>query len=376
MPGSSAVKRRALATAASPSRSPTGLGHSATQSLDLKVDPFEQSLSIVTVNLPGGSTSTLYNFKLAAVGGTPPYQWALDPGTGDLPVGLNLMSIGLLTGVPQFDQTASFRVMVTDANKTVVLSPTYSLTIFSGGTLAVGSTVLPPGAIGQSYSTTLHYAGGVGPYIWTVINVQREPAAPSDPGQQIGSLDQLGLSFFGDQGEIEGTPTQVGVYAISVQVIDSESPTATADGLVLLTISATTGFSFQTIGLPSATANALYHTNLVTNAPSTQGVTFQLLSTAQLATDSAKDTLPPGLVLYSDGLIQGVPLETGSFPFLVEAQDGLGGIATQSFSIDVASDYTPGSGCQSAPGVPAFAGLFLLLLTRLGRRSRSRRPSP
>ncbi len=344
------------------------MGHSATQSLSLKVDSFEQTLSIVTINLPGGSTSELYNFKLAAVGGTPPYQWALDPGAGDLPVGINLISTGLLTGEPQYDQIANFRVTLTDANGTVALSPTYTLQIFSGGTLAVGSTVLPPATLNTTYSTTLHYAGGVGPYQWTVTDVEREPAAPSDPGQHIGSLDPLGLSFFGAQGEIEGTPTQVGVFAISVVVIDSETPTATADGLVLLTVSATTGFSFQTIELPSATTNALYHTNLVTNAPSTDVVTFQILNTAQLATDSAKNTLPPGLVLYSDGLIQGVPLETGSFPFLVEAQDGMGGIATQSFSIDVGSDYTPGSGCQSAPGVPAFAGILLLALTRLRRR--------
>ncbi len=165
-------------------------------------------------------------------------------------------------------------------------------------------------------------------------------------------------------------PTQVGVFAILVQVTDGETPPAGAEGLVLLTISATTGFSFQTVSLPSATMNAPYQTVFATNAASTDTVTFQVLDTSLLPTDLAKKTLPPGLALYSDGLIQGVPLEAGTFPFLVEASDGLGGVSTQAFSITVVNNYVPSSGCQSAPGAPALAGLFLLALAGIRRRRR------
>ncbi|MGH9122649.1 MAG: MYXO-CTERM sorting domain-containing protein, partial [Acidimicrobiales bacterium] len=52
-----------------------------------------------------------------------------------------------------------------------------------------------------------------------------------------------------------------------------------------------------------------------------------------------------------------------------------GGVAVQAFTIDVQSDVTPGSsGCQSAPGTPAAAGLLLLGLFSV-RRRRPRRGS-
>ncbi len=347
-----------------------GVKHSATQSLTLEVDEFQQVLKIVTQSPAGGSTAQLYNFTLAAVGGAPPYQWALVPGAGQLPVGISLVSNGTLSGEPEFDQFTTFRVTVTDTAGTVVTSPTYSLTIYSGGALSVGSTLLPPAMLNQSYSTTLHYAGGTPPYAWNIVDVQREPAAPGDLGAELGSsLMAIGLDF-DTEGSIGGTPTQVGVFAIQVQLTDSESPAATANGLVILTVSTTTGFSFETIQLPDATANSLYRTTLVTNAPSTDTVSFYVVNTSEMPSQTAKNSLPPGLQLFSDGLFQGVPLEVGTFPFLVEAQDGLGGVTTQSFSITVKSDYTPSSGCQSAPGVPAFGGLLLLGLGLFPRRRR------
>jgi uncharacterized protein (TIGR03382 family) len=346
-----------------------GTRHTATQALTLEVDPFEQSLAIVTQALPGGATARIYDFKLAAVGGIPPYQWAVVSGSGQLPVGVDLTSDGHLTGVPQYDQTTSFKVTVTDSAGTVVTSPLYQLTIFSGGALAVGSTVLPEAALNQPYSTTLHYAGGSGPYSWSIQSIEREPAAAGDQPTQLGSdpSGALGLTF-DSAGVLGGVPTQVGVFAISVEVTDSESPAATATGLVLLTVSATTTFQFLTVQLPPASANALYTTTLATNAASTDDVTFEVLNDAQKATTAAKNTLPAGLTLYSSGLIQGVPLESGTFPFLVEAQDGLGGVATQSFTILVLSDVAPSSGCQSAPGAPALAGLLLLALAGMRRR--------
>jgi hypothetical protein len=39
-------------------------------------------------------------------------------------------------------------------------------------------------------------------------------------------------------------------------------------------------------------------------------------------------TLPPGLTLYSDGFLQGVPQQTGQFAFVVEVQDGSNNTAT------------------------------------------------
>jgi uncharacterized protein (TIGR03382 family) len=98
-------------------------------------------------------------------------------------------------------------------------------------------------------------------------------------------------------------------------------------------------------------------------------VNFQVLTTSQIPSDLAKETLPPGLNLYSNGQIQDVPLEAGNFSFLIEATDPQGGVAEQSFSIQVtAAPVVKSGGCQSAPGAPALAGLLLLALTRVRRR--------
>jgi uncharacterized protein (TIGR03382 family) len=290
-----------------------------------------------------------------------------------------LVSNGTLTGEPQYDGSTSFQVTVTDSSGTVVTSPVYTMTVFAAGSLAVGSTELPPAVLGRTYTGTLHYAGGSPPYTWTLISVNREPGYPGDPGADLGAdISTIGLGFYSGQGQLEGVPTEVGVFALQVQVTDGETPIpATATGLVLLTVSATTSFSFETVLLPPATTNQYYSTTLQTNASALDvpNLVFQVIDTAQKPTDIAKETLPPGLTLYSNGNIQDVPLLAGNYSFLVEATDGQGGVAEQSFTIQVTNPKpaSSGSGCQSAPGAPTLAGLMLLALTQARRRSSRRR---
>ena len=118
-----------------------GTGKTSTAVLSITVDLFQQVLTIETGgDLPAGSTGQLYNFTIAAIGGAPPYQWALVPSAGALPAGISLTSAGVLTGEPQYDGATSFQVTVTDAAGTVVTSPVYTLTarVFAAGSLAVG----------------------------------------------------------------------------------------------------------------------------------------------------------------------------------------------------------------------------------------------
>ncbi len=221
----------------------------------------------------------------------------------------------------------------------MVTSPVYTLTVFAAGSLAVGSTQLGTAILNETYSGTLHYAGGTPPYTWSLISVDREPGYPGDPGEDLqANIAAIGLGFYPGQGQIEGSPTQVGVFALQVQVTDGETPVpATAQGLVLLTVSSTTSFSFETVLLPPATVNQYYSTTLQTNAPATEvpNLFFQVINSSEKATDTAKEALPPGLTLYSNGNIQDVPLLAGNYSFLVEATDGQGGVAIQSFSLQV-----------------------------------------
>jgi len=331
-------------------------------------DALAEVLTIETVSLPAGSTGQLYNFNIAAVGGVPPYQWALVTAAGTPPPGISLVSNGTLIGEPQYDVTSSFQVSVTDSTGTTVVSPIYTLTVFAAGALAVASTTLKPASLGQTYNDTLHAAGGTSPYAWSLIDVRREPESPGDQGAELGaSLMSIGLGFYPELGEIEGVPTVVGVFALTVEITDDESPPATAQGLVLLTVSSTTTFSFETEQLPPATLNELYSTTIETNAPANDMVACYVITQGQLAT-----TMPPGLTLSSTCKIQGTPLEAGSYSFLVEGAAAQGGFAEQSFSIQVNGPTVvkpSAGGCQSAPGGPALAGLLLLALTRVRRRS-------
>ncbi len=330
-------------------------------------------LTIETVNLPPGSTGQVYNFTIGAVGGVPPYQWALVTAFGTPPPGISFLSNGALIGEPEYDGTSNFQVSVTDSTGTTIISPVYSLAIFASGPLAVASTELETGFLGQTYKDTLHYSGGTPPYIWSLIDVVREPEYPGDLGSDLGaSLMPIGLGFYPAQGEIEGVPIQVGLFALTVQVTDSESPPASSQGLVLLRVSSTATFSFETVQLPPATLNESYSTTIETNAPANDTVVCQVINRS----------ISPGLTFDSNCQIQGTPLEAGIYSFLVVAIDTQGGVAEQSFSIQVNDPVAPvkpsagGGGCQSAPGGPALAGLLLLAMTRVRRRSRVWRTEP
>lgn len=106
--------------------------------------------------------------------------------------------------------------------------------------LAITTTSLANGTVGDSYSATLTAIGGVSPYSWAVTS---------------GSLP-AGLSLSGNT--ISGTPTTMETQNFTVQVMDSESPTAATDSASLSiavadapeagTLVGVTGFSYSTAG--------------------------------------------------------------------------------------------------------------------------------
>ena len=58
----------------------------------------KSTLAYVTESLPAFTVGEAYDFNLEAVGGTPPYNFALTQGA--LPSGLNLSSAGKISGTP------------------------------------------------------------------------------------------------------------------------------------------------------------------------------------------------------------------------------------------------------------------------------------
>ena len=87
--------------------------------------------------------------------------------------------------------------------------------------LAVTTTTLPTGRIGQTYSATLTASGGTTPYTWSISN---------------GALP-AGLSLATATGVISGTPTGTsGTTSFTVMVADSSSPVQNATQALSITL--------------------------------------------------------------------------------------------------------------------------------------------
>ena len=90
---------------------------------DHGTDAFESRISasvaplkiLNPASLPQGATCLGYSTSLGASGGAPPYAWALLPGEGPLPPGLQLSAQGAITGTPTTVGDYAFSARVTDS---------------------------------------------------------------------------------------------------------------------------------------------------------------------------------------------------------------------------------------------------------------------
>ena len=178
--------------------------------------------------------------------------------------------------------------------------------------LSLTTTSLPNGTVNTTYAATLAASGGVTPYTWSIT---------------AGSLP-AGLTLHPAAGTIGGTPTAAGTYVFTVQVADSQSPSATASRQLAIAVSAPppAPLNITTTGLPGGKVNVTYSQTL----QATGGVTPYVWSLAS-------GSLPPGLTLSSAGVISGRPTKKGNWSFVVRARDSQSSPAqdTQSLSIRI-----------------------------------------
>jgi len=87
-----------------------------TQSLTVAIGA-PRPLTITTYSLLDGTLDTLYNSKVGAIGGTPPYTWSITAGALPTSVSLN-SSTGAISGTPSSTGAAYFTVRVMDSSST------------------------------------------------------------------------------------------------------------------------------------------------------------------------------------------------------------------------------------------------------------------
>lgn len=142
----------------------------------------------------------VYHGPLGIGGGLPHY--AISVVSEALPSGLSLNSGGAIAGTPSKAGISSFTVKVTDDLGSSV-SKKVSMKVFQA--LKISTRGLKKGKVGRRYNAALMATGGKGTYGWSLVSEDLPK----------------GLSLERSTGEISGTSTTSGRFALTFQVADA-----------------------------------------------------------------------------------------------------------------------------------------------------------
>lgn len=257
-------------------------------------------------DLPAGVIGQPYSGTLRATGGTPPYTWAVHPGTFSgikrLPAGLSLdPTSGEISGTPEEEGGFSIDAEVTDSS-VPALSDRKPLSFRINPLPTILTINLPDGARGVSYSGPLQLSGGKAPYTLTTI------AGALPDGL---NLPASPVWFFT---RIQGTPTTPGIFDFTLELADSSSPplTDTQD----LSIRIRDNVVITTTNLPDGLEGNAYSATLVATGGAPP---YEWLIEGCPGTFCR---LPDGLSFDpSSGVLSGTPTEPFDSSLRVQATD-------------------------------------------------------
>jgi RHS repeat-associated protein len=305
----------------------------------------KQHIEITATDIPGASTTQLFDLPVVATAPDDPPQVSSQPrgsvrlGTtylyqviasdpnGDplrysLPTSQTGMSIdanGLVTWTPTAAQLGANAIQVkVDDGRGGFATQTFSINVVSSSVNHAPNIVSNP------------------PQVATVGKLYAYDLTGSDPDNDplVWSLDSApaGMSIDGSLGTLRWTPTsdELGSQQVVVRVIDGQGGFATQ----------TYSVTVRSVNLPPA----------ITSAPPTTADTADTYTYAVRATDPENDaltfslsTFPTGMTIdKNSGLIQWGPdaTQVGSQNVAIQVDDGQGGIATQTYTVVVANAAT------------------------------------
>ena len=269
-------------TASSPPTAQIGVGYTQTFTWTGGAAPFS---GFAVTGLPAGLSVTATNSNSVTVSGTP---------TASGNFNLSASATDSSTGSGPFT--------VALASALTVSAPTLAMTPASG-TLSM--------AYGASSTTTFSASGGTAPYTYAV---------------SAGALP-TGMTL-APTGELSGTPTQTGLFTVSIRATDS----STGAGAPFVR---TQNYVVQ-VGAPTININ----TTTLANGTAGASYTAQLDSSGGIAPYSyavVAGALPVGMTLSSGGTLSGIPRANGNFPFTVQSTDTNGQMGSRPYVLTIAA---------------------------------------
>lgn len=260
-------------------------------------------------SLPSGRVGSPYTTSIGAAGGSVSQGVSFLVVSGALPAGLQLSSLGVISGVPVQQGNFNFTVRLTDSSGASV-SQQFSLLV-SPAPLSLTAPALPIANLGQTYTFAFAASGGTAPYTFILSS---------------GSLP-AGLSF-NSSGGLSGVPSQAGTFQFGIRVQDNTGQSLQTSASLIVR-SPPPGLTV--ISLPEGTVNVPYQ-GLISGT-SAAGLQVRLAVSG--------GSLPPGLALNSNGAINGTPLAAGVFSFAIQATDSLESTSTLTASIRVVAVSGP-----------------------------------
>lgn len=260
------------------------------------------AIVIAPSTLPDGTLDQPYEEALSATGGFEPYVFQCL--SGELPDGLALESDGRLHGIPAAAGTWSFVVGANDVQGQFG-SQAYTIRI-DPPVIVVAPATAPGGTVGVPYELLFDASGGTAPYTYATT------AGALPPGL-----------FLSSDGTLNGTPNTPGTHGFTVTATDNYERTgerAYAITVASATITITPG------ALPDALVGAAYEQPLAASG-----------GTGPYSFSVASGTLPPGMSLDGDGIIDGTPEAPGSYAFVAAATDAFGQSGEQAYTLVVAA---------------------------------------
>jgi hypothetical protein len=183
------------------------LSDMATEAYTVVISP---AITITTSTLASWTLNEpFYSQTIATTGGTGPLLFS---SSGALPPGLMLSPGGVLYGTPTATGSYPFSVSALD---TVGATASQSYTVVINSAVSIGTTSLPSGTVGHSYSQTAGATGGTGSLTYSVTS---------------GTLP-IGVTLNSTSGVLSGTPSAAGTYNFTVTASDGLLPTGSFTGL-------------------------------------------------------------------------------------------------------------------------------------------------